>query len=318
LAKLFFGDKRKDHSPRLLGLFWAVEAGLIGLLVRFGRLLPPDSASRLGARVARRIGPRLDKTRLILRNLRLAFPDKSPAELERLSGDIWANLGSILAEYPHLGAICDTQAEQRLEYVIDDTIQVFRHPERPAVFVSAHLGNWELAAGAIAHRGVPLSVIYTRLQNPRLDRMLYRARRALGCGLIERDSAARQLVRCLKGGTSIGLIVDQRVDGGAPVPLFGHDMLTSTTPAQLALRFDCELIPVQIQRLQGARFRVRFHAPVTADDPAAADEQKALQMTRKVSALFETWIRERPQEWMCTKRRWPKHLMKPDWQGKGP
>jgi KDO2-lipid IV(A) lauroyltransferase len=73
---------------------------------------------------------------------------------------------------------------------------------------------------------------------------------------------------------------------------------------------------VQIQRLEGARFRVIFHSPVTADDAAAPEDQQILQMTGKLNALFEDWIRERPHEWMCTKRRWPKHLMKPNWAGK--
>ncbi len=312
MAKLLLGDKHKAHSPRLLRLLWALEAGVLGLLIRLGRLLPPDTASRAGARLGRRFGPRLDKTRLIRRNLRLAFPQHSEAELEALIGELWGNLGRILAEYPHLGAICDTQADQRLDYVIAEGIDAFSANYKPAVFVSAHLANWELAAGAIAHRGVPLNVVYTRLQNPGLDRMLYRARLALGSGLVERDGAARQLMRSLKQGTSVGLVVDQRVDGGAPVPFFGHDMLTSITPAQLALRFGCQLVPVQIQRIRDARFRAIFHPPVEA--PAGlSDEEKILAMTARVNRQFEDWIRQRPQEWMCTKRRWPKHLMKPGW-----
>ena len=312
MAKLLLGDKRKVRSQRLLKLLWAAESGLLGLLIHFGRLFSADTASRLGARLGRRFGPPTDKSRLIRRNLRLAFPELSEAELEALLEEIWGNLGRILAEYPHLGRICGSEADRRLEYVIDDSIEVFRNPGRPAVFVSAHLANWELAAGAIAHRGVPLNVVYTRLQNPGLDRMLYQARLALGCGLVERDGAARQLMRSLKQGTSVGLIVDQRVDGGAPIPFFGHDMLTSITPAQLAVRFDCELVPVQIQRIEDARFRAIFHAPVRA--PAdLPDDRKILEMTARVNRLFEDWIRERPQEWMCTKRRWPKHLMKPGW-----
>jgi KDO2-lipid IV(A) lauroyltransferase len=143
-----------------------------------------------------------------------------------------------------------------------------------------------------------------------MDRMLFRARQSLGCGLVERDGAGRQLIRCLKQGTSVGLIVDQRVDSGEPVPFFGRDMLTSITPAQLALRFDCELIPVQIQRLKDARFRVIFHEAVEADDETADNPSKALQMTLKINALFESWIREQPQQWMCTKRRWPKDRQK--------
>lgn len=315
MAKLLLGDKHKDHSPRLLKLLWTVEAGLIGLLIRFGRLLSPDFASRTGARLGRRIGPGLDKSRLIRRNLRLAFAEKSDAELDTLVKDIWGNIGRILAEYPHLGTICNSDAARRLEYVIAEDIEVLRNPQKPAVFVTAHLANWEISAGAIAHRGVPLNVVYTRLQNPGLDRMLYRARAALGCGLLERDGAARQLLRSLKQGISVGLIVDQRVDGGSPVAFFGHEMLTSITPAQLAVRFDCELIPVQIQRLEDARFRAIFHAPVrvAADLP---DDRKILEMTMAINNLFEDWIRERPQEWMCTKRRWPKHLMKPRFQNR--
>jgi KDO2-lipid IV(A) lauroyltransferase len=196
--------------------------------------------------------------------------------------------------------------------VIEDDPEVFRKTGKPAVFVTAHLSNWETAAGAFMQTGVPLSVVYTKMQNPWMDRLLFRARESLGCGLVERDDAARELLRCLKKGTSIGLLVDQRVDVGEPVPFFGRDMLTSTTPAQLALHFDCELIPIRIQRLHGARFRVTFHQPVVADDENAEKAEKILQMTSKINALFESWIRERPHEWMCTKRRWPKDRQNPD------
>ncbi|MEA2078872.1 MAG: lauroyl acyltransferase [Pseudomonadota bacterium] len=310
MAKLFLGDKHTDHSPRVLQLLWATETGLITLLGGLSRLLSPDLASSAGRRLMRRLGPRMDKTRHIRRNLNIAFPEKTAADIDELVRDLWANLGSLLAEYPHLGTICHREAEQHLECVIRGDPQVFRKTGRPAVFVSAHLANWELAAGAIAHLGIPLTVVYTQLQNPHLDRMLFRARQSLGCGLVERGGAGRQLIRCLKQGTSVGLIVDQRVDSGEPVPFFGRDMLTSITPAQLALRFDCELIPVQVQRLEGARFRVIFHESVKPDDETADKPSKALQMTRKVNVLFESWIRERPQEWMCAKRRWPKDRQK--------
>lgn len=312
MAKLLFGDKHKEHPPYLLRLLWSFEGGLIAFFAGLIGLVSPDRATRIGRRLMRRLGRGMDKSRLMRRNLKLAFPDKQPQEIEQLLRDIWGNLGAIIAEYPHLGTICDSEADQRLAYEIKGDPQVFRDHNKPAVFVSAHLANWELAAGAIVHKGIPLSVVYTAIQNPVIDRLLYRARQSLGCGLIERDGAARQLMRCLKQGTSVGLIVDQRVDTGEPVKFFDHDMLTSITPAQLALRFGCELIPVQIQRQQDAHFRVVFHEPVTVDDESLDDHDKILQMTRKINILFESWIRERPHEWMCTKRRWPKHLQHRD------
>jgi KDO2-lipid IV(A) lauroyltransferase len=311
LAKLFLTDKHADHSPRLLRLLWAIEGGLIVLLGGLSRLFSPDLASSAGRRLMRRLGPHLDKTHKIRRNLEIAFPEKNAANIDELVRDIWGNLGSILAEYPHLGTICHGEAEQRLEYVIRGDPQVFRKTGKPAVFVSAHLANWELAAGASVHLGFPLTVLYTQLQNPHMDRMLCRARQSLGYNLLERHGAVRQLIRCLKQGTSVGLIVDQRVDSGEPVPFFGHDMLTSITPAQLALRFDCELIPIQVQRLKGARFRVIIHDAVRPDDETADKHSKALQMTTKINTLFESWIREQPQEWICTNRRWPKDQPEP-------
>ena len=310
LAKLLFGDKHKEHPPHLLRILWAIEGGVITSFARLVKFISPDRASSIGRWLMRMLGPRMDKTRLMRRNLRLAFPEKQAEEIDDLIRDIWGNLGSVMAEYPHLGTICDREADQRLDYEIKGDPQVFRDHSKPAVFVSAHLANWELAAGAIVHQGIPFSAVYTTLQNPSLDHMLFKARQSLGYELVEREGAARQLVRCLKQGNSVGLIVDQRVDSGEPVKFFHHDMLTSITPAQLALKFGCELIPVQIQRRQGANFRVIFHEPVTVDDGNLDEHEKILQMTRKINAAFESWIRERPHEWLCSKRRWAKAIDK--------
>ena len=155
MAKLFLSDKHADHSPCLLKLLWAVESGLVGLLGGLSRLFSPDLASSAGRRLMRRLGPRTHKTRHIRRNLQNAFPEKNALDIDELVRDIWGNLGSILAEYPHLGTICHREAEQRLECVIRGDAQVFRNTGKPAVFVSAHLANWEIAAGALSHLGIP-------------------------------------------------------------------------------------------------------------------------------------------------------------------
>ncbi len=306
MAKLLFSDKHAQHPPWRLNLLWRLEAGLVHLLGVASRLIPPDRASGLGARLARRFGPRLDKTSKIKRNLKIAFPELSAGETDELVEKIWANIGAIVAEYPHLGTICDTRTGDRLEIVMEEPLEVFELTGKPAVFVTAHLGNWEVSAAAVAHLGVPLTVVYTALHNPYMDRVLTAARDALGFRTVEREGAVRELMRRLKHGSSVGLLVDQRVDSGEPTPFFGKDMHCSVTPAQLALRFQCDLIPIQVQRLQGARYRVIVHKPVTADDPGADANEQAINITRKINTLFEEWIRERPHEWICTKRRWPK------------
>ena len=125
------------------------------------------------------------------------------------------------------------------------------------------------------------------------------------------EEGARPLIRELSEGRSIGLVVDTRDDDGVPVPFFGHDKLTTLAPARLALRFGCDLIPAQVARLGDARFRLIVHEPIRPDPGLASDKDRALQMMRDLNRLFERWIRERPQQWLCLKRAWPKDLEPP-------
>lgn len=269
-------------------------------------LLSPDRASAAGRVLMRTLGPRLHKHRIIKRNLAIAFPEKSPDDVELLARDVWGHVGAVLAEYPHLGTICGREAGKRLEIQVSERARVFRGQATRAVFVGAHLSNWEVGAAMVHRLGVSNKAVYTPVQNPWINRALFGFRQSLGYGLINRDEAMRAVIRQLSSGGSVGLLVDQRVDSGEPVEFFGHDMLTSVTPARLALRFRCELIPVRVERLSGARFRVIFCDPILPDDPDADEPVQVLQMTRKINAFFEDWIRARPDEWMCSKRRWPK------------
>jgi KDO2-lipid IV(A) lauroyltransferase len=184
----------------------------------------------------------------------------------------------------------------------------YRAGKRCGIFVTAHVGNWELAAAAAGRHGIPISVIYAPSQNPLIDRMLRRRREALGCALVSLEEGARPLMRELGEGRSIGLVVDARDDDGVPIPLFGLDKMTTLAPARLALRFDGDLIPVRVERLGDARFRLIVHEPIRPDPALASDKDRAMQMMRDLNLLFEQWIRERPEQWLCIKRAWAKDL----------
>jgi KDO2-lipid IV(A) lauroyltransferase len=313
MARLFLGSSLKklaDRAPALRQFLWALEALLIAIPLGICRLLPPGAASRAGRSAFRLLGPHLDKTRKFRRNLALAFPDRSPAEIEALIRENWGNVGATLAEFPHLPAIAHGRHRQRLEIVNHSGSKVFLPGGKPAIFVAAHLSNWEIPAVAMRQLGIPVSGMYTPLQNPWLDRMLYRARAAIGVGrLLPRDGGIRTVMQEIDKGRSIGLLVDQRVDSGEPVSFFGHDMLTSVTPARLALRYGCDLIPVRVERTAAARFRVTFYPVIAAPAHIPDRNRKALLMTREINRLFEEWITEKPQEWMCSKRRWPKDVI---------
>lgn len=309
MARLFLTQRllgSVHRSPATLETLWRLEAGLARAFDRTSARMSPDRASRIGRALLRTLGPRLEKTRKFRRNFELAFPELGPQEVDALVRGAWGNLGAILAEFSHLPVITGTEASERCEVIVNGKPAVFSGKRTAAIFVQAHLGNWEVGPPAAVRLGADLKVLYTPLQNPRLDGMLREHRKALGCELIERQDAMRPMLRHLSRGGSIGLLTDQRVDSGDPVPFFGHAMNTTTTPARLALRFGCELIPVRVERLEDAHFRITCAEPIRPDPSLKDDEEQVFAMTRRINALYEQWIRERPEQWLCSKRRWPK------------
>ena len=298
--------KQVKRSVTLRRVMWMLEALILAFFWRVSALLPLNRASDTGRWILKALGPRLPKSQNFETNRALAFPDRTETEIQALVRETWGNVGALLAEYPHLESLSNGQAGRRIETVVNGQIQALHESGKPAIFVSAHLANWEVLPLVGMQFAIPLTVVYTPLRNPWLDRMLQRKRRALGCGFVSRDGGLREIMRILSNGGSIGLLVDQRVDTGELVPFFGVDKATTVVPARLAGRFDCELIPVRVERLPGARFRVTLHDSIRPNGDTADEHERALQMTRKMNSIFETWIREQPQEWLCSNRVWPK------------
>lgn len=302
------------HGMRALGArntrveraLYRLDRTAFGALLWLIRLLPVDRASRFGAAVGRTFGPRFRKSRALDENLRIALPDATPLERKRIARDAWANAGAVFAEYGHLDTIVQASSG-RIECVVHGDIETLRNPVRPAIFVGAHQANWEMMGAAITRFGVPLSALFSPPTNPLLDEMLQHWRNGLGCEMLTRDESMRPMIRALTHGSSLGIVADRRVDSGKPVTLFGIDKPTSLIPARLALRFGYDLVPVRTERLHGARFRVSFYPPIKPPPATEGDEiGQAIRMTREIHSLFEQWILERPGEWFCSKRLWPK------------
>ena len=277
----------------MLRMFW--------LLV--GRMSPARAAT-IGKKLMRRLGPKTHKHQRIKRNLRLAFDNLTEDETDRLACGIWENFGAVLAEYPHLAKIRATGASPRIDVVIDNASRPILEGRRPAIYAGAHLGNWELVAPTLGARGIPLSAVYGPQGNPVLEALIQTQRRTSGCRFIAKTHAVQQIIREIRAGQSIGLLPDQRVDSGEAIDFFGRQAPTTTSPAWLAMKLNCPLVPVQVERTGDARYRITFHAPLlTGSEPA--DQARMLKVTAELNALFEQWIRERPEQWLCMKRRWP-------------
>ncbi|SDG48012.1 lysophospholipid acyltransferase family protein [Roseospirillum parvum] len=279
---------------------WGLEAAALGLAFGLFRLLPVDAASALGGRLGRAIGPRSGVHRVGRRNLAAALPELDEARREAVLRGMWDNLGRVIAEVPHLDKMGDPA---RLEVVGAEHVAPIQDGG-PSIFASGHLANWEVLGPAAAKHGIVLDVVYRAANNPWLGWLYDRRRPHPESRLIPKGSeGARQALKALREGRHLGLLVDQKMNDGIELPFFGRPAMTAPATAQMALRFKCPVLPVQVERLNGARFRVTVHPPL--DLPDSGDrETDARQMMTRLNHLLETWIRQHPEQWLWVHRRW--------------
>lgn len=272
----------------------------IGLLA----LLPMGWASGLGGAIGRLIGPRLAASKRAQRNLQRAFPEKSDAEIEIIVRDMWDNLGRLAGEYPHLPRL-DLLNDPRVEIVGVEHVHKARDDGLPGLFFSAHLGNWELVSLAASQLGLPLTRVYRAANNPLIDRIILRGRRDMAGELVPKGrDGAEAILRTLRANGHVGLLIDQKLNEGIPVPFFGRDAMTGTAFASFALRYRCPLIPARVERLAGCRFRITAYPPLELPD---SGDRKAdiAALTATCTAIIESWVRQRPGQWFWLHRRWP-------------
>jgi KDO2-lipid IV(A) lauroyltransferase len=271
----------------------------VGAALMFGlfRLLPLDAASALGGWLGRLIGPRLGVTKRAAINLRRALPELDEAAARRVMRGMWDNLG--LAEFRVYGD------DGRIEFVGDAILDPVIASGKSAIFISAHFGNWEIATMAATQRGLDVAEIYRAANNPWIDRLIASYRGSVGSELIPKGTiAARRSIAALRDGRHLAMLVDQKMNDGIAVPFFGRDAMTAPALAQLALRFDCAIMPARVERVKGARFRIVMSPPI---EIARTGDRQAdtLAIMTAVNQEIERWLRERPEMWLWLHRRWP-------------
>ncbi|MBP3126957.1 lauroyl acyltransferase [Thalassospira sp. ER-Se-21-Dark] len=267
-------------------------------------LMPVDMASAVGGWLMRTLGPKVGQTKKARNNLVAAFPEKSPEEVDNIIVGMWDNLGRSAAEIPHLHKM--RPGGPRIEIVGIENGLATKTDEKPGLFFSGHIGNWEATMCIAEVLDMDMMSVYRAPDNPWVEGLFMRARKTFKGKLVKKGpEGARKLTRYLKDGGHACMLVDQKMTDGIAVPFFGRDAMTAPALAQFALKYDAPIIPVRSERLNGAHFRVTFYPPleVTKTGDRRAD---TLAIMTDVNATMEHWIRERPEQWLWLHRRWPK------------
>lgn len=297
----------QESPSRAQQLLWRLEALAFDLFAGGMRLLPVDWVSDFGAWLFGGVGPRTSANRTVERNLRIAFPQASDAEIAALRDAQWREAGRFFAEFPIVDRI--VRDPSRMEVVHRERLLAVAAGQGPVVLISGHFSNFEIMAAAIVQAGVKAQVTYRAANNPHFDLRIRQSRARYGVELFAPKGAegAREMMRAFGRGESVALLNDQKFNGGIAAPFFGVTAHTAPGPATFALKFGIPLLPMSVQRVKKARFRVIVHEPIVLANTGdkAADIEAGV---RRINAFMEERVRERPTEWFWVHKRWPKDM----------
>ena len=275
--------------------------GIYGLF----RILPIDIASGVGGRLARAFGPITAAHRTARRNLVRALPHLTDRDRRRILADAWDNFGRVMTEYAALTRLSAAPG-RRVEIAGGEHIQKLAAENKPAFMVSAHIGNWEVTALAVAWIATPPVLIYRAPNNALIAGLLNRARGHASTDLVPKGaSGARDIIRYLNEGRIVEAAADQKMNTGIAIPFFGRDAMTGDAVARLALRHGCPVVMGRTERLEGCRFRVTFEEPWWPEETGDGDADVRATLLR-INQTFERWITETPSQWLWQHNRWPR------------
>lgn len=307
-------------APADSSLTWArdlqfrLEYALLRAVVAAFRAMPLPLARGFSAKSWRLLAPIVNPKRhaRALDNLKIAFPDATPAWRRDIALKHWENLGRVMVETICLDRILKTPGAIEIESAA--SFARYRSKMGPVIGVSLHLGNYELAIWPLTLAGQSPAAVYRSVNNPYIDAYLRHQRRDLypgglfGRGKVEGDHGddqrtGRILMDYVRRGGKLGLVCDLYDRNGLPVPFFGKDARTVMIAPLIARRIGARVWMARCLRIgTESRFRIQLkelHIPRTANH--SDDVKVALA---GMNAQFEAWVREAPEQWMWSNRRW--------------
>ena len=248
------------------------------------------------------LGPIFRSNKITEKNLSYAFKNLTSFERQKIINQMWKNIGKIFAEYAFMKEFRENKNFQKKIIVQNlDIVEEVKKSSEPVIFISGHFNNFELMAMQIEKSGIDLAAVYRPLNNNFLNPIMENIRKKYICRNQIRKgiSGTKYLLNSFKKGTSIALMIDQRVSEGINSPLFNLNALTTTIPAQFVKKFNSKIVPVYIERLEGNNFCIKFHKPIIFKN-----EENVETITAKLNRELEIMVLKNPDQWIWTHNRW--------------
>jgi KDO2-lipid IV(A) lauroyltransferase len=284
-----------------------VEFAVLWVFVRAIGLLPRTVARGLGGWVGGVAYRTLGRLRSAgLTNLKLAFPEKTEAERERILRAEYRNLGYQLAEFCLMPGYTAEGASTYIRYEGLENFVQARERGKGVLVLTGHLGAWELSSFYHSLMGRPMGMVIRRLDNPLVDGFVNRIRCLHGNRVIHKDDFARGLIASMRAGETVGILMDTNMTPpqGVFVPFFGVQACAASGMARVALKTGAAVVPgFLLWEEQEQKYVLHFGEELTVVNTGDA-EADAVENTARFTAAIEGYIRRYPEQWLWMHRRW--------------
>ena len=258
------------------------------------------ASSNLGYLIGKFFGTFFRSKLLINANLKKAKISNNE-NTDQITNNILGNYGRIFAEYTHLKNFRNNKLDKFIEIEGMEYLDNIKKRNKKAVFVSGHFNNFELMAMQIEKAGIDLAVIYRPLNNIFLNKVMEKIRKNYICKkqIKKGRAGTREIIKNLNKGSSIALMIDQRVTQGIKINFFGNMASTTTIPAQLIKKYDCELVPIYIERYNNYYFKMYISKPIQIEKKKSIKD-----ITLFLNSILEKMILKNTDQWIWSHDRW--------------
>jgi len=274
---------------------------LILLLFSLFRLIGLKNSRFVASKIFIFLGPFFRTNFKTATNIEIAFPKTDEYVKKKIIHEMWSTYGKILSEYNFIKDFKEKEFEKKIEVDGQTELEKIKTDKQPVIFISGHFDNFELMAMHIDKSGIDLAAIYRPLNNQFLNPIMENIRKKYICKkqIKKGISGTKDLLKYFKSGTSIALMIDQRVSEGIRCKFFDQEALTTTIPAQFVKKFNCKIVPVHIVRKKDDNFKLKIFKPLNFSNN---DTVKTITLT--LNSILEKMIIENPGQWIWTHNRW--------------
>ena len=275
------------------------EAFFIYLFFLISKIIGLSFSRIIFSFLFRKIGPVIRGNDTILKNINNFSKNISVIEQKRIISNMWANYGMTFVEYIFLNRF--KKENTHIEIKNENILEEIKKNKRPVIFVSGHFANFELMSIEITKKNISLATIYRPLNNFFLNPFMEYLRKKFVCSnqIKKGRSGVKDSINYLKKNYSVALMIDQRVSEGEKINFFGKKALTTTLPAQLAKKFNLNIVPIYIERKNTNSFFMEIYNPITI-----SQLKSKVEISLELNKILEEMISRNPNQWIWTHNRW--------------